>query len=328
VIGVCHEVTEQVVERALADCVDLMVTYHPLLFRPTNRLLAGRSPAGRAFRLIAGGVALAVAHTSFDMMEGGTADALAHAVGLTGTRRFGPVDGAPQVKVVTFAPADAVESITSAMSAAGAGVIGNYSGCSFRVDGMGAFDADPGANPVTGSAESSNREPEIRVEMIAPAVRRDTVCAALTDAHPYEEPAYDVYDVQSNLGFIGRVGPLPAALTLETLASSVSSALGAVGVRVSGDPGAEVATVAVIPGSGGSFVSAAHAAGAQVLVTGDVGHHTVVQAIDAGLAVIDVGHTTSERPGMRALFEVVSRVGSESDASVRDMTDLDPTPWR
>ena len=327
-VGACHEVTEQVVAVALDAALDLLVTYHPLLFRPTNRLVAGRSPIGRAFRLVAGGVGLAVVHTSFDVAEGGTADALAEAVGLLEVRRFGPVDPIGRVKIVTFAPAESVEGVAAAMAAAGAGTVGNYSACSYRIDGIGAFDAGEGAEPVVGSKGAVNREPETRIEMIAPASARDHVCAALVAAHPYEEPAFDVYEVRSNLGFIGRIGMLSDATTLSELASRLASRLVLSGVRTSGQPATPVRQVAVVPGSGGSFVGAARAVGADVLVTGDVGHHTVVQALDAGLAVIDLGHTSSERPGMAALAATVSRLATDTGARFHDMTGLDPTPWQ
>lgn len=327
-IGACHEVTEEVSAGALQAELDLLVTYHPLLFRPTTRLVAGPSPSGRAFRLVSGGVALDVAHTSFDIAEGGTADSLARAIGLAEVERFGPVEPSGQVKVVTFAPADHVEALTTAMAAAGAGVIGDYSGCSFRGNGIGAFHPGERANPAVGAPGRSNREPEIRIEMIAPAHARDRVCAALVNAHPYEQPAFDVYDVTSNLGFIGRVGTLAKPTTLGELSFRVSSDLGLAGVRTSGAPDSTVARVAAVPGSGGSFVVAARAAGADVLVTGDVGHHTVVQALDAGLFVIDLGHTGSERPGMVSLAARVSELAREVGAIFQDMTGIDPTPWQ
>lgn len=327
-VAVCHEVTEAVVQRAIARGIDLIVTYHPLLFRPTNRLVAERSPSGRAFRLITAGVALSVAHTAFDIAGGGTADSLAAAAGLTRVRRFGPVQSAGQVKIVTFVPEDRVEEVADAMTKAGAGRIGNYSGCSYRTAGTGAFHPDAGADPVTGTAGEANREPETRIEMIAPASARDRVCAALVTTHPYEEPAFDVYEVASNLGFIGRVGDLRDPIRLDELARSLVAATGGRGTRVSGDPDAVVRTVAVIPGSGGSFVASARAAGADVLVTGDVAHHTVVQALDAGMAVVDLGHTTSERPGMASLAALVARLAEETGSRFHDMTDIDPTPWR
>ncbi len=322
-VGVCHEVTDVVVTAVESEPVDLLVTYHPLLFRPTTRLVAGPSPRGRAWRLARAGVCLAVAHTSFDVAPGGVADALADAVGLVDTEGFGVTDPAEQVKVVTFVPAEAVETVAAAMAAAGGGVIGTYSACSFRTEGTGAFVAGEGSAPVVGRLGAPSREPEVRIEMVAPAARRERVVAALVAAHPYERPAYDVYPVTANAGFVGRVGDLPSEVDLADFAAEVTERLGD-GSRVSGS--GPMRRVAVVPGSGSSLIEAAAAAGADVLVTGDVSHHRMVEAADLGLAVVDVGHAPSERPGMAVLRRAVATAAGE--AELVDLTGYDPTPWR
>lgn len=323
-VAVCHEVTERVVAALENDPAGMLVTYHPPVFRPTNRIVAGRNPVGRAHRLIRLGVSVVVAHTAFDVMAGGTADALAQALGLDSVRVFGPTDPRDQVKVVTFCPAEHVDRLVDAMDAAGAGAIGNYRACHFRLEGEGGFDAGPGSSPVVGEP-GRNREPETRVEMIAPAGSRDRVIAALVSSHPYEEPAFDVYPVSSNQGFIGRVGSWNGPA--DRLISTVIDRLGGQGLRASLEPDRHVSTVAVVPGSGSSFVAAAAGAGADVLITGDVGHHSVIEAADRGMGVIDPGHAPTERPGMKALYRTVSEALGASAQTI-DLTDFDPTPWR
>ena len=314
-VAVCHEVTDAVVDRVEAEVPGLVVTYHPLLFKPTTSLIAGHSPAGRAWRLARAGVSLAVAHTSFDSADGGTGDALAQALELSDVRPFGSTEPTASTKVVSFMPLDSVESVTAAMAAAGAGRIANYTGCS-RVGG--AFEA--GSSPHTGSRGGVD---EARVEMLVPRHLIDPVIAALVDAHPYEEPAYDIYEVVSNGRFIGRVGRHVGSF--DDLVSLVSGVTGAVGLRVT-RASDRAATVAVVPGSGSSFISAARAAGADVLVTGDVDHHRVVEARDRGLSVIDPGHAPTERPGMAALVDAVRT--TVPAAAILDLTGFDPTPWR
>ncbi len=323
-LAVCHELTEAAVEHVENGTIDTVVVYHPLVFRPVTRITVGASPEGRAHRLIRAGVSVIVAHTAFDAAPGGTADALAAALDLAGVRPFGPADAGERIKVVTFLPPGAVDAVIDAMALAGGGTIGNYDSCHFRVEGVGGFDAGAGAAPVVGSA-GRNREAEIRIEMIAPAGVRDQVVAAMVSAHPYEEPAYDVYRVRSNEGFIGRIGSRSG--NLSDLVGVVADRLGADGLRVSGDPSRTVSRVAVLPGSGGSFAGAASRAGADVFVTGDVGHHTMIEAADRGLTVIDAGHAPTERPGMTALAaRVVECVGELVE--VVDLTGIDPTPWR
>ncbi|MEX2279953.1 MAG: Nif3-like dinuclear metal center hexameric protein [Acidimicrobiia bacterium] len=321
-VGVCHEVTEEVVDAVEASRPDLLITYHPLLFRPTNRFVTGATPTGRAWRLARVGVSVAVTHTSFDAAPGGTSDSLADVLGLSDLRPFGPSGPAPSAKIVTFVPAEALEAVASGMTDAGGGRIGNYSGCSFRIAGTGAFEAGEGAAPTVGDA-GTNRVDEVRLEMLASPATADAVIAAMVAAHPYEEPAYDVYETVSNGRFIGRVGRHSGSF--DALVDQVGTSLGQVGLRVT-KASDRADAVAVLPGSGASFLASARAAGADVIVTGDVDHHRALEARDQGMSIIDAGHAATERPGMVALVEAVRRACSE--ATLIDLTGYDPTPWR
>jgi dinuclear metal center YbgI/SA1388 family protein len=321
-VAVCHEVTQAVADRAIESATGLLIAYHPLLFEPSTRWIAGADAAGRAYRLARAGVGVAVIHTAWDAARGGTADALAEALGLSATRGFGALDAAPMVKLVTFVPPDAAERVSRALFEAGAGRIGNYGGCSFRTDGIGTFEPGPGAKPVAGVAGSNNEEPELRLEIPVSKALEDRAVAALLSSHPYEEPAFDLYDVRSNLGVIGRVGTLEPSTSLAEFAFRAGEVLGSL-PRCSGDRARGVDRVAVLPGSGGSFVRAAADSGAAVYVTGDLSHHDTRAALDFGMSTIDPGHAATERPGVLRLLSVVRTLVPE----VLDLTD-DPTPWK
>jgi len=320
-VAVCHEVTEAVVGAIEAQRVDLLISYHPLLFKPTTSLVAGTSPSGRAFRLASAGVGLAVAHTNFDAADGGTADALADVLGLGDTTGFGPAGGPTSVKVVTFVPESHVEAVAEAMAAAGAGQIGNYTACSFRAAGTGTFRPDSWAQPVAGDVDKLNREQEIRVEMVAPKSAEAAVAAAIAQHHPYQEPAYDVFDRRGSDGMIGRVGRPPGGTTVRSFSQLVAAKLGG-DVRLSW-AGSDLNLVAVVPGSGAGFIDDAIAEGAKALVTGDIGHHEARRAIDRGISIIDPGHARTERPGVGALFDLIA----DSVEGTIDLTGIDPTPW-
>lgn len=319
-IAVCHEVVEDVVAAVESAPVDVLVTYHPLVFQPTRTFASGPDAVGRAYRLARSGTSLLVVHTAFDTAPGGTADALADLIGLADRSGFFPAWRQDTVKVVTFVPTASLGTVSDAMTAAGAGTIGNYAGCSYRSEGIGTFVPGPGATPAAGEHGTSSEEDEVRLEMIAPTARRDDVVTALVAAHPYETPAVDVYVVESNPGMIGRIGTLTSH-SLRSLAGAIGAALH-VPVRVAGEAGS-VDRVAVLPGSGGSAIAAAAAAGADVLVTGDVDHHQARMALELGLAVVDAGHTPTERPGIRALYDRVSAIGPDAV----DLTFIDPYPW-
>ncbi len=323
-VAVCHDVTDPVLDALDAEPVDLLLAYHPLLFRPLRALVAGSDPGGRAWRLARSGTGLAVVHTAFDVAPGGAADALAEALGLAGLSGFAPLHGPEMVKIVTFLPAEAADPVLDAVSAAGAARIGNYSHCAFRNEGVGSFFAAAGARPAVGRAGAQNREPEVRIEFVAPRVLEDAVLAALVAAHPYEEPAYDVYDRRGDASLLGRVGTAPVGTTLESLAARAASALGGPAPRVAGDPARVLERVAVVPGSGGDLVAQARAAGAQVLVTGDCSHRVARHALESGLALVDPGHAASERPGVARLLEWVAEQGVET----RSLLAVDPDPWQ
>ncbi len=322
-VAVCHDVTAGVVEAATDAAVDLLVAYHPLLFKATNRLTAGGSAAGRAYAMVRRGTALAVVHTAFDVAPGGCADALAGTLGLDDVTGFGPLWPAASVKVVTFAPADIADALVAAMAAAGAGTIGDYSACAFRTPGLGSFVAGEGTRPVVGGPDAASVVEELRIEMVAPASARDRVVGALVAAHPYEEPAYDVYDVQGGAAMIGRVGNLSAPSTVAEIADLVRTALGGT-VRIAGSGAVE--RVACIPGSGSSFIAAA-APLADVIITGDVTHHRAREAVAAGLAVVDPGHAETERPGVASLYAAVSEIAADLGVDAVDLTGIEPSPW-
>lgn len=321
-VGVCHEATDSVVEQAVGIGLSLLICYHPLLFSSDAGLLAGRGPVGRAFRLARGGTSVATAHTAWDAAAGGTADALAGALSLMDVSRFGPIEARPQVKLVTFVPPAAAPTVADALATAGAGQIGRYSSCSFRSEGFGTFLPMPGSNPVIGRVGAVNVEEEIRIEVVLPRTLEASVVGALRKAHPYEDPAFDLYEVRSNLGFAGRVGRLPQPISLADLAAQVAELLGGP-VRWAGPNPGHIRSVAVLPGSGGSMVKDAAATGADLYLTGDLSHHQTREGLDRGMALIDPGHARTEGPGVRALLDVVRTI-------VPDAIDLisDPTPWK
>jgi len=321
-MAVCHEMTEATVSALESAPVDLVVTYHPLLFHPTRTFVVGPNAEGRAYRLARTGASLVVVHTAFDSAPGGIADSLAGAVGLTDTSGFFPAWRQDTVKVVTYVPDDHLDAVADAMATAGAGRIGDYSGCSFRSEGIGTFLPETGAQPFSGEVGKVNAQREVRLEMIAGAGRRDAVIRALLGTHPYETPVFDVYAVESNAAMIGRIGSLSSPIDMASLAASVGKGLDTA-IRIAGKP-ESIERVAVLPGSGGSAIDAAAAAGADVLVTGDVDHHQAQHATDLGLGVIDAGHAPTERPGMRALYDLVSGIGPETI----DLTFIDPNPWQ
>jgi hypothetical protein len=247
---------------------------------------------------------------------------LAEALGIVDLRGFGPLYGPEMLKVATFLPADAADVVLDAIVRAGAGRIGNYTHCSYRGEGVGTFFAGGGTRPAVGEGGALNREPEVRLEFITPRAREGAVLAALVAAHPYEEPAFDVYDRRGDAGMIGRIGRIDPS-TLAHFAERVAEVLGDPPLRLAGDPARTLEQIAVIPGSGADFLLQAGEAGADAIVTGDLTHHRAREALDRDLCLIDPGHVPTERPGLEQLFAALGALGPEC----RSLLELDSDPW-
>ncbi len=293
-----------VVEDALAWHADLLVSHHPLLLRPVHGIAADTAKGRVLHQLIRAGCGLYTAHTNADVASPGVSDALARILGLTDLEPVAadPVD--PVDKIVTFAPEEYADKVIDAIVAAGAGEIGEYSRVAWTSVGTGTF--VPGTRPGDAPGQPGIREdvPERRVEMILPRHRRASVVAALRSAHPSEEVAFDVFEMAAWSGprGIGRVGRLATPTSLREFAMRVAEALPAShqGVRVAGEPTAEVSRVAVCGGAGDSLIPAVRACDADVFVTSDLRHHPVSEARDEvgenPPYLIDVAHWSSEWP--------------------------------
>lgn len=298
-----------VVDEALEWGADLIVTHHPLLLRGVTSVAATSAKGSIIHRLISGGCALYTAHTNADSAIRGVNDALADAIGLQDLSPLIPASGADLDKHIVFVPADPPElllQIVDAMSAAGAGHIGDYSACHWYVSGTGSFRPEDGANPAIGSVGHTEQVVEHRLEMIAPARARAAVVSAMKGSHPYEEPAYDVLNLAqlpAETG-LGRVGSLSEPMSLEAFARRVAGALPATeqGIRVAGDREARVQRVAVCSGSGDSLFDQVRAANVDVYVTSDLRHHPASEARETALVgpgtpyLVDTAHFASEWP--------------------------------
>jgi dinuclear metal center YbgI/SA1388 family protein len=317
---------EAVVEQAVAGGFDLLVTHHPLYLRGTTSV-AATDPKGRAVhRLVKAGCGLFVAHTNADVADPGVSDALAAAVGLRDVRPLQPQPRDPLDKLVAFVPEDDAEALLDALSDAGAGAVGDYERCAWTTNGTGTFRPTEGANPAIGRVGDVERVAETRLEMVLPRAFRQQVLRALLDAHPYEEPAYNLLEHATVLGRrgLGRVGELAAPTTVEELTRQVAAALPATawGRACLGDPGAVVTTLAVCGGSGDSLLREAAVSGAQAYLTADLRHHPASEAPE-GLALLDAAHWATEWPWLR---EAAARLSAATRVETL-VSELVTDPW-
>jgi dinuclear metal center YbgI/SA1388 family protein len=324
----CLTVTPESAAEAVEAKAQLIVTHHPILFRPVKRLTAG-SPEGRmVLQMVRAGVAVYSPHTAFDNTAGGINDALARKLSL---EEVGPLrrgEGPRQCKVVVFVPDKDLARVSDAMFAAGAGQIGQYGQCSFRLPGTGTFFGSEATNPTVGQKGRREEVSEFRLEVVCPERSLEAVLSAMRRAHSYEEPAYDVYPLRPGASPLGegRVGRLPRATALGEVARSLKASLKAGAVQVVGDAARPVQRVAIVCGAGGELLSDAVRARADVFLTGEMRFHDYLAAQAQDVALLLPGHYATERFGVE---ELAARLQEQwPDAEVwASRRERDPVAW-
>ena len=289
-----------VVDEAVAWGADLVVAHHPLWLKGVTSV-AATSPKGRVVHtLISNGIALHTCHTNADSPPLGVSESMALALGLADVRPLEADPADPTDTWVVFVPEGDADRVASAMHGAGAGAMGDYDSTQFQSTGTGSFRPLEGADPAIGEVGTVERVAEVRIEMMADRRRREAVRTALLAAHPYEEVAYDVLEpvAKATDRGSGRIGTLPAEMTLAAFAAQVADRLPThhSATRVAGDPDRPIRTVALCGGSGDFLLGHANASGADVYVTSDLRHHPVSEHLETpgACAVIDVPHWAAE----------------------------------
>lgn len=315
-ILVALEITPQVLSEARRKKVDLIITHHPLLFHPLQSITNATDSGWCVQEVVRSGIAVYSAHTNLDSARNGVSFVLAERLGLTEID-FLQRNSPGMKKVVVFVPPDHVEAVAEEMSSAGAGVIGDYDKCSFRIDGTGTFQPRVGASPFVGTVGSFEKVTEVRLEMLVPSWRLQETIQKMLDAHPYEEVAYDVYPVENQHRDFGSgaVGSLRTAMSLRRFLSRIKAALGIRSLRFSGDPTSVVKRVAVCGGAGGSLLPTAIREKADVFVTADVKYHAFQDA-RGKIAVVDAGHYETERPVLDAIVDRLRKAFKEQGEKV------------
>lgn len=309
--------TPRSLSAAVAAGCNVLLTHHPAFLEPLSTLVPRAGMPGMPFAAAVAGVALVNVHTNLDRAPEG-ADALPLAAGLL---PGAPLErGSVQVaRLVTYVPADSADTVLAAMHGAGAGRVGQYEACSFIATGEGRFTPLPGETPRIGTIGCAARTDEVRIEVVAPRGRAQAVATAARSAHPYLEPVILTSEGELSLGAarMGRLCEAPAGATLGSLAVQAAARFG-VTPRVWGAADKPVRLIATAPGSGRGLVADALAAGADVMLTGELRYHDALDALASGLAVIECGHDATEWPYVPLLAALARGVEGIDPAAVVD----------
>ena len=325
------EMNQALLDEAVATKCQAIITHHPLIFRPLKSIRSD-NPAGHLqVQLIRAGIGLIAAHTNLDRVLHGTGGAMATLLGLRDWQILEPISIVRQYKLTVFVPKDYTAKIIESIHRGGGGRIGAYSHCTFRSPGTGTYTPQPGAQPFAGVTGKLEQADEDRLESVVPEAALSGVLAEVRQAHPYEEVAFDVFplheaDPEHGLGLIGT---LPSRTPLRQFAQQVRQAVGEAHIHFAGESTWPVKRVAIITGSAGSSAYRVHKGMADVLITGEMNYHTVLDVTAGGVGVITTGHAASERIFAPYFCDVFAKqpAVAASGVSLTPYTQF-PEPWK
>ncbi|NCI48007.1 Nif3-like dinuclear metal center hexameric protein [Sediminibacterium soli] len=299
------DATEAVIAEAKEKGCNLVVAHHPIIFGGLKKITGRNYVERTVIAAIKNDIAIYAIHTNLDNLIDGVNGRIADKLELVNRRILLPKE-AQLLKLYTFVPEEHAEKLRSALFAAGAGHIGEYSEASFNTAGLGTFNGSEHTNPFVGEPGRRHEEKETRVEVILPRQRRSAVLKALFAAHPYEEVAYDLISLLNDNQYIGSglVGELPEPAAEAVFLARLGDVFGLQVIRHTPLLGKPVSKIAVCGGSGSFLTGQAIAAGADVYVSSDIKYHEFFDA-DNRLVIADIGHWESEQFTTGLLFELL-----------------------
>lgn len=302
----CLDVTEEIVDEAIALGANLIISHHPLLFKGLKRI-TGRSYIERVvMKALRGSIAIYAAHTNLDATL--VNRHWAGMLGLVDVEILQPVTSM-LVKVVVYVPCAHTGQVRQALYDAGAGSIGNYDCCSYVMRGESSFRPGEEAHPYCGEAGQIHHEPEDRVEVILPRYKLGKVLQAMLVAHPYEEPAYDIIPLDNEWRAAGSgvIGNLPQECDAVDFLAQLKQIMGCDNIRYTAPCRPTIKRIALCGGAGGFLADAAYRCNAHLFVTGEMGGFHHFHEYAGKLMVAEIGHYESEKHTKEIFYDVIRK---------------------
>lgn len=306
-ILVCHDALENVVEEAIQKNCNLIVCFHPIIFSGLKSL-TGKNYVERAvLKAIENKIAIYAIHTAFDNDFFGVNHGICTQLGLKDLKILQPKKN--NLKQLTvFVPKDHSEKVKEALFSAGAGNIGFYDECSFTLNGNGTFRPVEGSNPFSGQQNIRENADEDMISVIFEGYKQGRIISAMKAAHPYEEVAYQVYqlDNENQHTGLGMYGDFEEAVDEQEFLRFVKEKFGLELIKHSDFIHNKIKRVGVLGGSGASGIKAALAQKCDAYLTGDIKYHDYFLA-ESKMMICDIGHYESEQFVTQQLFEILSQ---------------------
>jgi dinuclear metal center YbgI/SA1388 family protein len=315
-ILLCLELTEKVLIESIKKKANFIFTHHPFLFKPLKNINTYSDAKGRLIeQLIKNDVTLYSAHTNLDFTKDGVSFELAKSLKLKNLQ-FLEQEKSNQFKLVVFVPVESFEKVAEELFNAGGGIIGEYTNCSFNINGIGTFKGSENSNPKVGTKQKFEKVNEVRLEILVDSWKLNKIVNVLKKVHPYEEPAFDIYQVQNenmNYGY-GVIGTLNKSMTQNEFLFHVCKSLNISDLRYAKGSGKKIKTVAVCGGSGSDLLNVAVSKKADAFITADLKYHTFQDGEDK-ILFIDAGHYETEILSLNAVkrkLEEFIKINGES----------------
>jgi len=288
------DATEELIDEAIALGCNLIITHHPLIFKPVKSLTGANYIERCIIKACKYDIVIYAAHTNMDNANGGVNFHLAKLIGLQNIRVLNPMKDS-LLKLVTFVPEASADIVRTALFNAGAGNIGNYDSCSFNLKGEGSFRANEGCNPYCGEIGEVHEEKEVRIEIILPAFKKASITRALLSVHPYEEPAFDFYPLKNTWNEVGSgvVGELQESEDEQSFLERIKALFNVGCIKHSSLLGKPIREVAICGGSGAFMIKDAITYGADIFITGEAKYNDFYD-IENHILLAVIGHYESE----------------------------------
>jgi len=315
IILLCLDVTQEILDEAMKNKVNLIISHHPLLFSSLKQITKQKNPL--LYQVISRQINLIAMHTNYDLAEGGLND---YVVNLLGIKKIAPLQRSVEkvFKFAVYVPVKYANKVSRALFDAGAGKIGNYTETSFNIAGQGTFKPMEGTNPFIGKIGEKETVSEIKIETVIPERNLESVIQAMKNAHPYEEPAYDIYEILNKPSYgIGLRGKIEKKLPLKEFSLWLKEKLQAKYVRLIKSNDRKIQKVALCTGGGSSLIENVSNLDIDLYITGDITHHHALRAKELKLNILEIEHFDTEKFFVEAIYNQLVKSGIPKDILIK-----------
>ena len=315
---ICLDITPSVLDEAITNGCNLIISHHPLIFNPLKKITGRSLCENIIIKAIKNDIAIYAIHTNFDNILCGVNQRFAENLDLKNTRILKPSQN-NLYKLVTYIPHEHAEQVRDELFKVGAGTIGNYTSCSYNVEGYGTFKAGENANPFVGNKNQLHKENEIRTEVIFPIHLKKQLINALIQNHPYEEPAYDIIPIANTNPLVGSgmIGELQTPINEQEFMKFMKKQLHLSCIKHSKFTSKNIKTVALCGGSGSFLIEEAIKQKADIFISSELKYNHFIDYAHT-ILLADIGHFESEIQTKSLLFEILIKKFSNFAVSLTE----------